>query len=61
MTWLHFLSPWLAPAETTDYMIAGYVVIFTVMFLYMGSLALRRRSLERDIALLEELDEENTR
>ncbi len=58
MTWLHFLSPWLTPAETTDYMIAGYAVIFTVMFLYMGSLALRRRNLERDIALLEELDEE---
>ncbi len=55
---LPYLSLLLTPAETTDYMIAGYVVIFAVMFLYLGSLALRRRSLERDIALLEELDEE---
>ncbi len=58
MTWLHLLIQMQGPAETTDYMIAGYVVIFLVMFLYLGSLALRRRRLEQDVALLEELEDD---
>jgi CcmD family protein len=41
-----------APAETTRYMIAGYAVIFSVMFLYLLSLVIRRRNLERDLATL---------
>ncbi|NJD60885.1 MAG: hypothetical protein C3F13_06160 [Anaerolineales bacterium] len=45
-----------APAETTRYMIAGYAVIFSVMFLYILSLILRRRNLERDLATLEEME-----
>jgi hypothetical protein len=45
-----------APAETTNYMIAGYGVIFGVMFLYIISLVLRARSLERVTQLLTELE-----
>jgi CcmD family protein len=45
-----------APAETTRFMIAGYVVIFSVMFLYILSLILRRRNLKRDLATLEEME-----
>ena len=49
--------PYLAPPETTNYMIAGYIVIFGVMFLYVISLFLRRRKLEQDIHALQELDD----
>ena len=43
-----FYIPHLAPPETTNYMIAGYIVIFSVMFIYVVSLFLRRRKLEQD-------------
>lgn len=45
-----------APAETTRYMIAGYTVIFGVMFLYIVSLIIRRRNLKRDLAILDEME-----
>ncbi len=43
------------PAETTDYFIAGYVVFFTVMALYLLSLYLRQRNLQQELAMLEEV------
>ncbi|MFZ6030479.1 MAG: hypothetical protein ACOYYS_22455 [Chloroflexota bacterium] len=46
----------IPPAETTGYMIAGYAVLFIVMGLYLASLWLRRRNLEQDLEMLEELD-----
>lgn len=42
--------------DTSGYMIAGYVVAFVVMGLYVASLYLRNRNLNRDMAMLEELD-----
>lgn len=45
------------PAETTNYMIAGYAVIFGVMLIYLISLYVRRRNLEQDLELLDELQE----
>ncbi len=45
-----------APAETTRYMIAGYSVIFSVIFLYILSLVVRRRNLIRDLEILNELE-----
>ena len=47
-----------APAQTSNYMIAGYVVIFGVMLLYVISLIVRRRNLEQDVQVLETLGEE---
>ena len=41
-----------APAETTRYMIAGYVVIFGIMFLYILSLIIRTRNLKREMETL---------
>lgn len=49
--------PLFAPPETTNYMIAGYVVIFSVMAIYIVSLFLRRRKYEQDIKTLQELDD----
>jgi CcmD family protein len=46
-----------APAETTRYMLAGYAVIFSVMFGYIISLFIRRHNLERDLATLEEMEQ----
>ncbi|MGB9673099.1 MAG: hypothetical protein ACPL3P_03100 [Anaerolineales bacterium] len=45
------------PAQTTDYMIAGYVVILGVMAVYMLSLWLRKRNLLRRWKMLSELRE----
>lgn len=43
--------------ETTNYMIAGYAVIFGVMLLYLVSLFVRWRNLKQDVQLLEELED----
>ena len=43
--------------DTSGYMIAGYVVAFLVMALYVASLYLRNRNLNRDLAMLEEMDQ----
>ncbi len=45
-----------APAETTRYMIAGYSVIFSVMFIYIISIFIRRRNLKRDLEILNEME-----
>ena len=45
-----------APAQTTNYMIAGYVVIFGIMFLYIVSIFIRRRNLMRDLEILNEME-----
>ena len=45
------------PADTLNYMVAGYAVIFGVMLLYLGSLIIRSRNLRQDIELLEDLEE----
>lgn len=45
--------------DTTGYMIAGYVIAFATMFLYVASLFIRFRNLNRDLSTLEEMDEEN--
>jgi CcmD family protein len=44
------------PAQTTNYMIAGYTVIFGVILLYVLSLFLRNRNLKRDLETLQELE-----
>jgi hypothetical protein len=46
------------PIETTNYMILGYSVIFGVMAIYLVSLFLRLRNLQRDLEVLEELDKQ---
>ena len=43
-----------APANTTNYMIAGYTVIFGVILLYLLSLYLRQRNLKQGLEILEE-------
>ena len=47
-----------APAETTQYMIAGYTVIFGVMLIYVISLNVRYRNLQRDYEVLKNMDDD---
>ena len=42
--------------DTSGYMIAGYVIAFVVMGLYVASMFLRGRNLNQDQATLEEMD-----
>ena len=44
-------------AETTNYMLAGYAVIFGTMALYLVSLAARWRKLRQDEQMLEREDQ----
>ena len=43
-------------ADTTGYMIAGYVVIFGALFLYIASLVVRHRNLNQDYEMLKEIE-----
>ncbi len=46
------------PPDTSGYMIAGYVVIFGVMLLYLISLVVRNRNLKADLDVLNEMQNE---
>lgn len=41
-----------APAQTTGYLIAGYIVIFGTMLVYLVSLIIRSRNLQQDFEIL---------
>ncbi len=45
-----------ATPDTSGYMIAGFIVSFVVMGLYVLSIYLRNRNLNQDLSLLEEMD-----
>ncbi len=43
--------------DTTNFMLAGYAVIFSVMAIYIVSLFMRWRNLQQDLKTLEEMQE----
>jgi len=45
-------------AETTNYMILGFSVIFGTIVIYVYSLIARLSRAEKDLAILQDLDEE---
>ena len=47
--------------DTSGYMIAGFVIALLTMGLYVLSIYLRNKNLQRDLETLEELDTKNTR
>ncbi len=49
---MHYLQE--MPAQTANYLISGFVVIFGVMALYIVSLIIRTKNLKADYALLAE-------
>jgi hypothetical protein len=42
--------------DTSEYMIAGYIISFVVMGLYLASIYIRNRNLRQDISMLEEME-----
>lgn len=42
--------------DTTGYMILGFGVAFSVIFLHLASFVIRSRNLSRDLEYLEQLD-----
>jgi hypothetical protein len=46
------------PPDTSGYMVAGYAIAFGVMFIYVVSLFIRFRNLERDMSMFEEMDKD---
>jgi len=53
---LFFIYLQQAPAETTKYMIAGYAVIFMIIFLYLVSMYIRFRNMKRAYKMFMDLD-----
>jgi hypothetical protein len=51
------LQPLQQTLDTTGYMLLGYGVLIGMMLLYIISLVVRRRNLERDIEMLRTLSE----
>jgi hypothetical protein len=45
-----------ATPDTSGYMIAGYVIAFLLMGLYVASIYIRNRNLDQDMAMLEEME-----
>lgn len=43
--------------DTSNYMIAGYAIFFSVSIIYLISLVSRWKNLQRDLEMLEEMDE----
>jgi len=50
-----------APPDTSAYMIAGFTVFFVISAIYLLSLILRRRNLERDLETLRSMEAESGR
>jgi len=48
------------PIETTNYMILGFAVIFTVIFVYVGSLYARASRAKKDLKKARRLDPDGT-
>lgn len=48
-----------ATPDTVGYLIAGYVVIFGLIGLFLFSLVSRWRNLKKDLSLLNELENDN--
>jgi len=46
-----------APAQTANYFVSGYVVIFGVMALYLASLIIRQRNLKADLETMQEMQD----
>jgi hypothetical protein len=48
-----------APPDTSGYMIAGYAVFFVISAIYLLSLILRQRNLQRDLEALDAIKAES--
>ena len=47
----------LQTIDTSSYMIAGYTIFFSVSMIYLISLVTRWKKLEKDLEMLEEMED----
>jgi hypothetical protein len=47
--------------DTSGYMIAGYIIAFATMGLYVASMYIRNRNLKQDLSTLESLEKETAK
>jgi hypothetical protein len=45
------------PIDTVNYMLAGYIVIFGTMLIYLASLVIRYRNLRQEEEILSNIEE----
>lgn len=45
--------------DTSGYMVAGYIIAFVTMGIYIASIYIRNRNLTQDLSMLESLDNES--
>jgi hypothetical protein len=50
-----------ATPDTSGYMIAGYVITFVILGMYVVSMILRNRNYQQDISMLEEMEKESSK
>ncbi len=53
------MFPLETPPDTSQYMITGYAIAFGVMLIYVVSLFIRSRNLNRDLSMLEDMEKKN--
>ena len=46
--------------DTVNYLLAGYAILIGLLVLYVGSWAVRRRNLQKDLELIDSLKAEKT-
>ena len=44
--------------DTSGYMVAGYIIAFVTMGIYVASMYIRSRNLKQDLSMLESMDKE---
>jgi CcmD family protein len=47
------------PNQFNNYLILGYAVMWLIIMIYIGSLAMRQKNLRRDLELMEQILEED--
>jgi hypothetical protein len=47
--------------DTSGYMVAGYIIAFVTMGIYVASMYIRNRNLKQDLSMLESLEKETAK
>lgn len=56
---LTFMQPSVDPNRFNGYLLLGYFVMWLIVVVYIVSLAMRQRNLEKDIELMEKILQED--
>lgn len=56
---LTFMQPSVDPNRFNSYLLLGYFVMWLIVVVYIASLAIRQRNMEKDIELMEKILQED--